>query len=128
MKIERFEDLEIWQDSRDLCQVIFKITSVKPFCEDYRFRDQIRAACGSIMDNIAEGFGRGGNREFVNFLSIAKGSNDEVRSQSYRAFDFNYITTEVLDDLLERTDKISRKISNFIGYLKNTPYKGHKFN
>ena len=128
MKIERFEDLEIWQDSRELCQMIYKITSVKPFCDDYKFRDQIRAAGGSIMDNIAEGFGRGGNREFVNFLSIAKGSNDEVRSQSYRAFDFNYITIEILEDLLERTDKISRKISNFIGYLKNAPYKGHKFN
>lgn len=80
------------------------------------------------MDNVAEGFGRGGNREFVNFLSIAKGSNNEVRSQSYRAFDYKYITSEILHDLLERTDKISRKISNFIAYLKNTPYRGHKFN
>jgi len=128
MKIERFENLEIWQDARELCKLIYEITSEKPFCDDYKFRDQIRDAGGSIMDNVAEGFGRGGNREFVNFLSIAKGSNVEVRSQSYRAFDYKYITSEILHDLLERTDKISRKISNFIAYLKNTPYRGHKFN
>lgn len=78
MKIERFEDLEIWQEARELCKFIFKITNIEPFVNDYKFRDQIRAAGGSIMDNIAEGFGRGGNREFINFLSIAKGSNYEV--------------------------------------------------
>jgi four helix bundle protein len=81
---------------------------LKPFCDDFRFRDQIRSAGGSIMDNIAEGFGRGGNREFGNFLSIAKISNDEVRSQAYRALDFNYISAEVFYDLLERTENIQK--------------------
>jgi four helix bundle protein len=104
------------------------ISRQEGFSEDFRFRGHFRSSSGSIMDNTAEGIGRGGNREFVNFLSIAKGSNDEVRSQSYRSFDFDYITNEILEGLLERTDKISRKISNFIGYLKNAPYKGHKFN
>jgi len=128
MKIERFEDLEIWQEARELCRIIFRLTSEAPFVNDYRFRDQIRAAGGSIMDNIAEGFGRGGNREFVNFLSIAKGSNDEVRSQSYRAFDFNYIDHESLSELLKRTDSISKRTSTFIQYLKKSTFKGPKFN
>ena len=88
MKIERFEDLEIWQEARELCKYIFFITSSDPFNKDYKFRDQIRASSGSIMDNIAEGFERGGNKEFGQFLFIAKGSCAEVRSQSYRAFDF----------------------------------------
>ena len=109
MKIERFEDLEIWIEARELCRFIFRITSEGPFFRDFKFRDQIRDSSGSIMDNIAEGFGRGGNREFVNFLSIAKGSNDETRSQSYRAFDFQYLNQDTLDELLERTERISEE-------------------
>lgn len=127
MKIERFEDIEIWQEARILSQNVFKITSEKPFVHDYRFRDQIRAAAGSVMDNIAEGFGRGGNREFINFLSIAKSSCDEVRSQSYRAFDYDYISEETLNELLEQTDKISKKTSSLIKYLKKSVLKGSKF-
>lgn len=127
MKIERIEDLEIWLEARELCKVVYRITSDGPFSRDFRFRDQIRDSSGSIMDNIAEGFGRGGNREFINFLSIAKGSDDETRSQSYRAFDYQYINDEILDDLLERTERISKKISSFIQYLKRSEYKGPKF-
>jgi four helix bundle protein len=127
MKITRFEDLEIWQEARELCKLVFEISSKESFVNDFRFRDQIRAASGSVMDNIAEGFGRGGNKELVNFISIAKGSNDEVRSQTYRAFDFNYINQEVFDNILERTDKISRKCTSFIQYLKKSNLKGPKF-
>ena len=127
MKVNRFEDLEIWQQARELCKIIFKITSISHFCNDFKFRDQMRSAAGSIMDNIAEGFDRGGNKEFSQFLSISKGSCGEVRSQTYRAFDFNYITEIQFDDLLERTDSISRKISNLQQYLKNSNIKGPKY-
>lgn len=126
-KIERFEDLEIWQDARELCKRVFEITSKKPFCNDYRFRDQIRASAGSIMDNISEGFERGGNREFIQFLSIAKGSCGETRSQSYRAYDFKYIGKEILEELLDRTINLSKKIAGFITYLRKSTYKGTKF-
>jgi len=77
MRTERFEDLEIWQDARELAKFIFKTTTIEPFGNDFRFRDQVRAAAGSVMDNTAEGFGRGGNKEFNNILSIAKGSNED---------------------------------------------------
>src|SRR5450759_4009607 len=99
MQIDRFEDLEIWQEARALCNSVFEITSVSPFCSDFKFKDQIRASSGSVMDNIAEGFERGGNKEFIQFLSIAKGSCGETRSQSYRAFDYKYINQDILDDL-----------------------------
>jgi four helix bundle protein len=124
MKIERFEDLEIWKEARELCVCIFSITSSEPFGKDFRFRDQIRASSGSVMDNISEGFERGGNKEFGQFLYIAKGSCGEVRSQAYRASDFNYITQATLEEILERTDKISRKISTLILHLKTSAIKG----
>ena len=127
MNIERFEDLEIWKDARELCKYIYSLTSIEPFTKDFRFRDQIRASSGSIMDNIAEGFTRGGNKEFGQFLYIAKGSCGEVRSQSYRALDFNYITQETQNELLERTDKISRKTNTLIQHLKNSSMKGPKY-
>jgi four helix bundle protein len=127
MKIEKFEDLEIWKDAREICRIVNLLVQQPLFSKDYKLRDQIRNSSGSIMDNIAEGFGRGGNREFIQFLSIAKGSNDETRSQSYRAFDLNYITEDQLNEMIEKTDKLSRKMSNLIQYLKNSTLKGSKF-
>ena len=127
MKISRFEDLDIWIEARKLAKQIFDITQAAPFCNDYRFRDQIRSSSGSIMDNIAEGFEREGNKEFIQFLSIAKGSCGETRSQSYRAFDYNYLSSEQLDILLNDTTSLSKKISNLITYLKRSDYKGSKY-
>ena len=127
MNIKRFEDLEVWKESRELYRRIFEITSINPFNKDFRFRDQIRASSGSSMDNIAEGFDRGGNKEFIQFLSISSGSIGEVRSQSYRAFDSGYISEETFKELLERTEKISRKIYNLIQHLKQSEIKGIKY-
>lgn len=127
MKIKRFEDLEIWQEARSLCKQVCKITRQNPFCNDYKLRDQIRTSSGSVMDNIAEGFERNGNKEFMQFLSISKGSCGECRSQSYRAFDYDYIDSEILDDLVLRTSNLSKKIYKLMLYLRNSNLSGPKF-
>jgi len=127
MKITRFEDLEIWRLARELYKFVFSVTSKPPFCNDYRLLSQIRDSSGSVSANIAEGFERGGNKEFIQFLSIAKGSCGETRNQAYRAFDSNYISQKDLDEFLERTDAISRKISNLIKTLKSSNLKGVKY-
>ena len=127
MKIERFEDLEIWQEARSLCKQVCKINRQNPFCNDYKLRDQIRTSSGSVMDNIAEGFERNGNKEFMQFLSISKGSCGECRSQSYRAFDYDYIDSEILDDLDLRTSNLSKKIYKLMLYLRNSNLSGPKF-
>lgn len=127
MKIDKFEDLEIWQLARELCKYIFVNTGKQPFCNDYKLRDQIRTSSGSIMDNIAEGFERDGNKEFVQFLSVSKGSCGECRSQSYRAFDFGYIDHVTLDELINKTTILSKQITGFMSYLKKCNIKGTKF-
>jgi len=127
MKIEKFEDLEIWKEARELCKRVFEITSISPFCNDFKLRDQIRGSSGSVMDNIAEGFERGGNKEFIQFLGMAKGSCGETRSQSYRAYDYKYINQDTLYEFISRTTQLSKKISSLIGYLKQSDFKGSKF-
>jgi four helix bundle protein len=124
--IQRFEDLEIWQKGRELCKDMYRITHYVLFEKDFRFRDQIRASSGSIMDNIDEGFERNGNKEFIQFLYIAKGFCGEVRSQLYRAMDNNYINKEEFDDLYDQTIRLSKNISGFIQYLKTSQISGHK--
>jgi four helix bundle protein len=127
MKVTRFEDLEIWKEARELCKLVCELTTSGPFIHDFKFRDQIRASSGSAMDNIAEGFERGGNKEFVQFLWVSKGSTGEVRSQSYRAYDVKYINEEMFNELLKRTDSISRKTFNLIQHLRDSDIKGIKY-
>lgn len=125
--INRFEDLEIWQLSRELSKEVCKIADRDIFRTDYRLKNQIKGASGSVMDNIAEGFEREGNAEFKQALYISKGSTGETRSQLYRAFDQNFINEEELNNLKSRYEILSVKIKNFIEYLKNSDLKGNKY-
>lgn len=125
--IKRFEDLEIWQIARKLSLRIFQMTSKGPFTKDFRFRDQIRDSAGSAMDNIAEGFERSSRLEFVNFLSISKGSAGETRSQLYRAIDQDYADKTEAEDLQEEYKVLAGKIGGFISYLNQSDIKGQKF-
>ena len=125
--VQRFEDLNVWKMARDFCRDVFRITCYEQFSKDHRFKDQIRASSGSIMDNIAEGFERDGNKEFSHFLTIAKGSCGESRSQIHRSFDFQYIGNEEYEMLCQKTIDISKAISAFVNYLKQSEIKGNKY-
>jgi len=125
--ISRFEDLEIWKEARRLAKEIHNISIETELKSDFRFRDQIKSSSGSVMDNIAEGFERDGNLEFRQFLSVAKGSAGETRSQLYRALDFGYITEEKFEKLKSEYENLSGKIKNFITYLNKKDFKGNKF-
>lgn len=114
MKIEKFEDIIVWQESRVIVSDIYSTFSS---CRDFGFRDQIQRAAVSIMNNIAEGFERKGDREFKRFLFIAKGSCGEVRSMLYLSLDLGYINQAKFDILSEKADCISRKIAVFISKL-----------
>lgn len=125
--IKRFEDLEIWQEARRLAKVIFQLAVDTELKTDFRFKAQITASSGSVMDNIAEGFERDGNLEFRQFLAVAKGSAGEVRSQLYRDFDYGYIRQSEFEELKNDYEKLSGKIKNFISYLNKKDFKGNKF-
>ncbi len=127
MTYKTFEDLDVWKAARELCRKIFAQTQEGTFSKDFRLRDQINGSSGSIMDNIAEGFERDGRKEFIQFLSIAKGSAGEVRSQLYRALDRNHISKEVFEQLVEETLSLSKQLSGFIQYLNKSEYKGVKY-
>ena len=125
--VKDFEELAIFQKARELSQRIYPVTNKDGFKSDFRFVQQIRAAAGSVMDNIAEGFERGGNKEFLNFLYIAKGSCGEVRSQLIRANDVGYLTKEEYNELYTECRKLSAGIMNFIKELRASEYTGAKF-
>ncbi len=122
--ITKFEDLEIWKMAREQSLEIFSLSQISNFKKDFALSNQINASSGSVMDNIAEGFERFSNKEFCQFLIIAKGSNGEVRSQLYRAFDKKYIDFETLTIRLEYSNFLGNRIKSFIDYLQASNYKG----
>lgn len=125
--IHKFEDLEIWQLARSLCQKIYPLTFTDPIAKDFRYKDQIRGSCGSVMDNIAEGFGRGSKLEFINSLTIAKGEAEELKSQLYRGLDNKYFSEGLFEELYNDSEFLIKKIGAFISYLNKSNIRGQKF-
>jgi len=119
-KVKRFEELEVWRAARDVVNAVYQASSAGIFSRDYALRDQIRRAAVSIPSNIAEGFSRHSNKEFVQFLFIAKGSAAEVQSQLYTALDQNYISQEEFDKIYGQIEVVAKQISRFITYLKES--------
>lgn len=124
-KIEKLDDLVMWQKAIQLAVSIFKIDNAL-LIKDFGFRDQIRKSAVSVSSNIAEGFGRGGNAEFIQFLSVAKGSLYELKTQLIIALEIAYITKTQFDELNEAIEDILKLTAGMMNYLKTTDYKGHK--
>ena len=116
-EIKRFEDLDTWQRARELTRLIYEISSSSNFAKDFGLRDQIRRSAVSILSNISEGFERGGNKEFLMFLSYTKGSCGELRSHMYVALDQEYINDEVFVSITDKTIELSKMIAGFMKYL-----------
>jgi len=127
MKIERFEDIEAWKAGWELTKAVYQATRVPAFARDFGLVDQVRRAAVSITSNIAEGFERGGDKEFIQALMVARGSSGEVRSQLYVALDEGYITTSQFEELTGQAMAVSRLIAGFIKYLQGSELRGSKF-
>ena len=125
--IQKFEDLEAWKIAREITKDIYKISSSGLFTKDYGLKDQIRRSSVSIMSNIAEGFERDGDKEFTQFLSIAKGSAGEARSQLYVALDQEYISEIEFNSVYQKLTENSCVISGLMKYLQQSDIKGKKF-
>jgi len=122
-----FEEMPVWQKARELVNFIYRVTRKQDVCKDFSLVDQIRRAVISVMSNIAEGFERGSNTEFIQFLFIAKGSAGEVRTQLYIAFDLGYITQADFEEGMKLCLDVSGQLSGLIQYLKGARFKGEKF-
>ena len=122
--IKRFEDLEIWKMALVQTEEFYKLMMSSNLRNDFSLKDQMNSSSGSVMDNIAEGFERSGNKEFKQFLIIAKGSNGEYRSQLFRCLSRNYLKKDQFDYLYEANLVIGNKIMTLISYLQNSEYLG----
>lgn len=125
--VKEFSNLDIWKLSRKYCQDLYSIFSQSTWNKNFPLRNQLDGSSGSVMDNIAEGFDRGGNKEFIQFLSISKASCGESMSQIYRAYDRELITKPEMDELIQNALEIKNKIGAFMVYLKKSDKKGFKY-
>lgn len=125
--INSFTELEVWKLALEIQSKIFELTNTNPLNKDYALKDQMNRSSGSIMDNIAEGFGRGGRLEFIQFLAIARGSASELLSQLIRCKERNYLDEDHFNELFELVDKTGKKIGSFIKYLNSSKMSGPKF-
>jgi four helix bundle protein len=124
---QTFEDIGAWQKARELTKEIYRVSKQGPFSKDFGLRDQIRRASTSVMSNIAEGFERDGSGEFSQFLSIAKGSVGEVKSQLYIAIDQEYVDKKTFDRLFELAAEVGKMTGGLMGYLRKSKVKGTKY-
>jgi len=125
--LNRFVELEVWQKARELTRLIYESSRDGEFARDFGLRDQIRRAAVSVMSNIAEGFERGGNAEFIHFLAMARGSVSELESQLYVALDQEYLTEERFKELQKLTGSTQRLIGGLVRYLKSSGMKGRTY-
>ena len=123
----RFEDIIAWQKARVLCKIINIYTQKGNFSKDFKLVSQLKSSSGSAMDNIAEGFERGGNKEFSQFLSISKGSAGETRSQLNRALDNEYISEIEFQEAYNLADEVGKLTGALMNHLKSSELKGNKF-
>ncbi len=120
MKIERFEDIEGWQEARVLAQMVYEVSSKGQFARDFRLRRQIEDAAASVMANIAEGFDAGSDAEFIRFLGYARRSASEVQSHLYIALDRDYVAEENFDAIYQKAVQAKKLINGFIRYLRQS--------
>jgi len=125
--IKRFEDILGWQKARELTREVYALSREGEFARDFAFKDQIRSAAISIMSNIAEGFERGGDKEFIQFLAVAKGSSGELRAQLYAALDQGYLSTAQFQQLCAHSEEVSKLLAGFMDYLRQSELRGSKF-
>ena len=119
--VEQFEDLGVWQEARQVLRTVYQLSNQRAFYRDWGLRQQIRQAAASTMSNIAEGFERVSKKEFIHFLTVARGSNGEVRSQLYAAFDQGYLSEAEFNSMRNSVALLSRRLSTFIRYLETYP-------
>jgi four helix bundle protein len=125
--IRRFEDIEAWRKARDLTKVVYGLTNDGALARDFALKDQMRRAAISVMANIAEGFERDGNKEFLQFLAVAKGSRGELRSHLTVASDQHYMTRTQYESCYGKAVEVSRMVSGLMRHLRSSQMRGEKY-